>query len=70
MMVRLRRDDGYRERLTRFRARFRHFRKPLRDKAGPILLGADEARPLVTEHVHWAKRKLAGARESGQPDPA
>jgi epoxyqueuosine reductase len=26
--------------------------------------------PLVIEHVHWAKRKLAGARVSSQPDLA
>ena len=26
--------------------------------------------PLVIEHVHWAMRKLADARESGPPDPA
>ena len=36
VLVKLRRDDGYRERLRRFRAKFRHSRKPLADFAGVI----------------------------------
>jgi hypothetical protein len=31
MLVKLQRDDGYRERLRRFRAKCRHFRKRLGD---------------------------------------
>jgi hypothetical protein len=65
VLVKIRRDDGHSERPRDFRATFRHFRKPLGDKAVPICPAAmcDPRAKVVRQPPSSASMVMARRRE-------